>query len=146
MKPPSTKDRILDAAEELFASQGYDATSLRGLTQAAEVNLAAVNYHFGSKRKLFQAVFERRVGPINRERLALLEAREDRGPEPPSVEELLQILIGPALRLRAGGGQGSRRFLELGDDRVDLLGPELESHHAGQREVEDTTGFAGGVS
>ena len=54
----STKERILDAAERLFADQGIDSTSLRAVTTAAEVNLAAVNYHFGSKHELYAAVLE----------------------------------------------------------------------------------------
>ena len=60
---PDTKNRILDAAERLFADKGFDATSLRMITAAAEVNLAAVNYHFQSKEALLQAVYARRAGP-----------------------------------------------------------------------------------
>ena len=56
-----TKERILDAAERLFADEGFAATSLRQITAEAGVNLAAVNYHFGSKESLLTAVFERRV-------------------------------------------------------------------------------------
>ena len=71
-----TKDRILDAAERLFADKGYSATSLRDITQEAEVNLAAVNYHFGSKEALLTALLERRLDPVNRKRLELLDAAE----------------------------------------------------------------------
>jgi AcrR family transcriptional regulator len=56
----STKERILGAAETLFAQRGFDGASLRQLTSAAGVNLAAVNYHFGSKEKLVEQVFRRR--------------------------------------------------------------------------------------
>ena len=56
-----TKDRILDAAETLFMEHGYEATSLRSLTTAADVNLAAVNYHFGTKEELFEALIEGRI-------------------------------------------------------------------------------------
>ena len=56
-----TKTRILDAAEALFTEHGYEATSMRQLTAAAGANLAAVNYHFGSKEELFQAVLTRRL-------------------------------------------------------------------------------------
>ena len=59
MTPPTTKDRILDAAERLFSEHGFDGTSLRAVTDEAEANLAAVSYHFGGKLRLFQAVFER---------------------------------------------------------------------------------------
>ena len=66
MKQPEvvvTKERILDAAERLFAERGFAATSLRSITAAAGVNLAAVNYHFRSKEALLEAVFTRRLGP-----------------------------------------------------------------------------------
>src|SRR5712691_4179518 len=71
-----TKTRILDAAEQLFMEHGFEATSLRSLTTAAGVNLAAVNYHFGSKEELFQAVLTRRLDPMNQERVELLDALE----------------------------------------------------------------------
>ena len=74
--PSTTKDRLLDAAEELFSSRGIDATSLRAITSAAEVNLASVNYHFGSKDGLVKTVFIRRLEPLNNERLELLDALE----------------------------------------------------------------------
>lgn len=72
----TTKDRILDAAERLFARDGFDATSLRAITAEAKVNLAAVNYHFQSKEALVQAVIGRRLGPINVRRLELLDGYE----------------------------------------------------------------------
>lgn len=74
--PPDTKNRILDAAERLFADLGFDATSLRMITAEANVNLAAVNYHFQSKQELLQAVYARRAGPVNVRRLELLTAYE----------------------------------------------------------------------
>src|SRR3981081_4013505 len=73
-----TKTRILDAAELLFMEHGFEATSLRQLTSAAGVNLAAVNYHFGSKEELFQAVLTRRLDPMNQERIDLLDKLEGR--------------------------------------------------------------------
>ena len=68
-----TKTRILDAAEGLFMEHGFEATSLRSLTSSAGVNLAAVNYHFGSKEELFQAVRTRRLDPMNKVRIELLD-------------------------------------------------------------------------
>src|SRR5437867_6100600 len=95
----ASKERILDVAERLFAERGFAATSLRNITAEAAVNLAAVHYHFGSKDELIEAVFARRLGPLNRERLRLLEAcRAAAGGGSPSVEELLEALIAPALR------------------------------------------------
>ena len=71
-----TKERILETAERLFAEKGYGAVSLRSIIAAAEVNLAAVHYHFHSKEALLDAVLQRRIEPVNRERLALLEEYE----------------------------------------------------------------------
>src|SRR6478736_3259068 len=73
---PDTKTRILDVAEGLFVEHGFEATSLRQLTAAAGVNLAAVNYHFGSKEELFQAVLTRRLDPMNQERIERLDRLE----------------------------------------------------------------------
>lgn len=95
-----TKDRILDAAERLFAEHGFDGVSLRTIIAEAGVNLAAVHYHFHSKEALLDAVFARRVAPLNQERLARLiacEAEAGNGPVP--VERLLEALLIPVLHL-----------------------------------------------
>lgn len=95
-----TKDQILDAAERLFAQNGIDSVSLRTITQEAGVNLAAVNYHFGSKEALVTEVFARRVGQVNRERLRLLTAYEERaGDGSLELEEVLRTFFSPAIRL-----------------------------------------------
>lgn len=99
-----TKERILDAAELLFAEQGFAATSLRAITSSAEVNLAAVNYHFGSKEALVAAVFSRRLDPINRARLAWLDRLEQR-PQL-EVEEILEAFLDPPLRVSQDPDQG----------------------------------------
>jgi AcrR family transcriptional regulator len=91
-----TPERILDAAERLFGRRGVAGTSLRSVTGAAGVNVAAIHYHFGSKESLVRAVLERHVGPINRQRLELLDAQEA-GPGEPSLESLLEAFLGPAL-------------------------------------------------
>jgi AcrR family transcriptional regulator len=69
-----TKTQILDAAEKLFAKQGFEATSLRAIIADAGVNLAAIHYHFRSKEGLVRAVLERRIAPINEERIRQLQA------------------------------------------------------------------------
>jgi AcrR family transcriptional regulator len=71
-----TRLRILDVAEELFGEHGFDRVSIRDITKKARVNLAAINYHFGSKEDLIAAIFERRVVPVNEARLAALDAVE----------------------------------------------------------------------
>jgi AcrR family transcriptional regulator len=109
-----TKTRILDAAELLFMEHGFEATSLRSLTSAAAVNLAAVNYHFGSKEELFQAVLTRRLDPMNQERIDLLERveRESAG-KPVTCERILSAMLIPALRLARDEERGGKNFLRL---------------------------------
>lgn len=106
MSQPETKQRILNAAEHLFAADGYHATSLRGITTAATVNLAAVNYHFGSKEALLEAVIVRRLSPLNEVRLGKLEAllkKAEQANEVPSVREILRTFVEPTLYLRQQG-------------------------------------------
>jgi AcrR family transcriptional regulator len=109
-----TKSRILDAAEELFMEHGFEATSLRLITTAASVNLAAVNYHFGSKEELFQAVFARRLDPMNRDRMALLAAYETAaGNQPLTCEKIISAMFIPALKLARDHQRGGKNFLRL---------------------------------
>lgn len=91
----STKDRILNAAEALFAEQGFSATSLREVTSRADVNIAAVNYHFGSKENLVNEVFRRRMDEMSQARLTLLKAAE--AEQPGQIEAILRAFIIPAL-------------------------------------------------
>jgi len=113
MLPASTKDRILDAAEILFASEGYHCTSLRALTREAGVNLAAVSYHFGSKEALVEALLERRLHPLNRERERrldqVLENARNAGTLP-DVGEILRAFLEPTLSFRESG-RGPRHFV-----------------------------------
>ena len=107
--PLSTKDRILDAAEALFADAGYDGVSLRQITSAAGVELALANYHFGPKSELFVAVVRRRAEEINRERMALLAAL----PDPPSVEGLVDAFARPFMEKSFRGGPGWKSYARL---------------------------------
>jgi|SRR5688572_1219588 len=109
-----TKSRILDVAEQLFMEHGFEATSLRSLTSSAGVNLAAVNYHFGSKEELFQAVLTRRLDPMNQERIELLARLErDAGGKPIACERILAAMLTPALRLARDERRGGKNFLRL---------------------------------
>lgn len=109
-----TKDRILDAAEELFADHGFAATSLRAITTAADVNLAAVNYHFGSKEELLGAVLERRMNPINEERVAVLDTLEAAaGERAVALDALIDAMMRPAFRRIAELGDNGARFVRL---------------------------------
>lgn len=113
-KSTATQSRILDAAEALFMEHGFEATSLRQITSVAGVNLAAVNYHFGSKDDLFEAVLTRRLDPMNQERIALLTRFEqDALPRVLSPEKILAAMFIPALRLARDPERGGKNFLRL---------------------------------
>ena len=112
--PTDTKSKILDAAEELFMEHGFEATSLRLITTAAGVNLAAANYHFGSKEELFQAVLTRRLDPMNQDRMQLLSAYEIAAAgKALSCEKILAAMFIPALKLARDHEQGGKNFLRL---------------------------------
>ena len=97
----TTKDRILDAAERLFAHHGVEATSLRAITAEAGVNLAAVNYHFQSKEALLHAVIARRVDPVNQTRLSMLDACEaEAGSGPLPIDRVLDAFLRPVLEMK----------------------------------------------
>ena len=109
-----TKSRILDAAESLITEHGFEATSLRQLTTAAGVNLAAVNYHFGTKEELFQAVLTRRLDPMNQERIDLLARYErEAGDRPLTCEKILSAMLIPALKLARDEKRGGKDFLRV---------------------------------
>ena len=109
-----TKTLILDAAEQAFADLGFDAASLRHIIAVAGVNLAAVHYHFGSKEALIQAVFARRIGPLNEERLQLLDAFvEHTGDRRPEIEPIIEAMIRPALKLARDPKQGGPDVMRL---------------------------------
>jgi AcrR family transcriptional regulator len=114
MEQADTKEQILRAAERLFASLGYQAASLRAITAEAGVNLAAVNYHFGSKEALFEEALEHRLAPINKLREKMLrEIMEKAGArgERPSVREILRAFLEPVFQSGTEGGGGD--FLAL---------------------------------
>ncbi len=111
---PDTRERLLDAAERLFAERGLGATSLRAVTKTADANLAAVHYHFGSKEELLSAVVARRVRPINEERLRLLDQLEVRsGDRSPALDEILSALLLPMIRGRRSGPESILTFTRL---------------------------------
>lgn len=100
-----TRQRMIDAATALFAAKGADRASLRELTASAKVNLAAVNYHFGSKDALTETVFGELSARVNRQRIeelaALLAAAKARRAKP-SVEAIVGVFIEPYLPDRGG--------------------------------------------
>jgi len=93
-----TQGKILDTAERLFGNQGYAGTSLRQIIAEAGVNLAAIHYHFGNKEELLDQLVVRKAGPVNAERLALLDRYEaEAGSAPVPVEALLRAFLEPPL-------------------------------------------------
>ena len=112
MAQKETVERILDAAEVLFAERGFAETSLRTITSAAGVNLAAVNYHFGSKKSLIQAVFVRFLDPLVDEierQLNQLQAEKERL----TVEDLLQVLTSSVYEIHGRGSNRATSFMRL---------------------------------
>jgi AcrR family transcriptional regulator len=110
-----TRDRILDAAERLFAEKGFDGTSLREITQEAGANVAAVNYHFHSKDELIETVFRRWFTSINQQRIQKLqEAQAAAHPEPACLEAVLRAFLFPVVDACRDGERGRVFRLLLG--------------------------------
>ena len=130
MVTTDTRQRLLDVAEGLFADQGLKGTSLRAITLKAEANLAAVNYHFGTKEGVFAAVFQRRIGPMTVERIRLLDqALEAAAPNAPALEDVLRAYLAPTLGLLTSHDPGAvnfprllgRVFSESGEIKIQVL-------------------------
>ena len=110
-----TKEKLLNHAERLFAEKGIASTSIRDLTQATGVNIASVNYHFGSKHGLVEQVLKRRIMPLNQartERLQLVLKTAATAGEKPLIEDLLRALIEPTFEFAATLPEG-QYFLEM---------------------------------
>ena len=126
----STKDRILGAAEELFAQFGFTGTSLRQVTSRADVNIAAVNYHFGSKENLVNEVFRRRMDDMSRQRLSALQDAIQQ--HPGELEPILAAFVEPALALaqdRHGGAAFVRVVARAYAEKNDSLRKFLSDHY-----------------
>jgi AcrR family transcriptional regulator len=96
------RERIIEAAEHLFAVDGYDAVSFRDLTAAAGVSLSAIHYHFGSKEAVLAEIFVRRAGLLTKRRLELLESAHRYGSKPASLESILDAFLRPAFEVTRG--------------------------------------------
>lgn len=107
----TSKEEILDAAERLFGKFGFDGTSMREIAQEAGVAQALLHYHFKTKEGLFEAMFSRRSGAINRIRLARLEAMLARGV--PTLEELIDSLLRPTVEAGYDPARGGSTFASL---------------------------------
>jgi AcrR family transcriptional regulator len=110
----TTKDKLMDAAEKLFARKGFYGATLRDITAAAGVDLALVTYHFGGKKQLFVAVIERRGQVLNEERRGrLAAARLIAAPGAPSTEAVVDAFLDPILHRLEHAGPGWHNYFSL---------------------------------
>jgi len=129
MTATDTKTRILDAAEQVFAEKGRAGFALRAVTMAAGVNVAAVNYHFGSMAGLLRAMAARFLGPVNARQLQALDDLEEGGRVPP-VEEILDAFVAPLADLLHDAERGALRarlfgrIMTEGDDGTRAVAAE----------------------
>ncbi len=153
--PRETRDRLLDAAEAMIARFGVNGASIRDITAAAKVNVASISYHFGSKEGLIAALMERRVAPVNAERLRRFDAIE--ATEKVSIRPLLEAFIVPVIesanaapqlrdtflivmvRLKSGGDRKTRdlyrrHFAEVWERFLTLLRKALPGVSTKERE------------
>ena len=125
-----TTQRLMDASERLFAENGMSRTSLREITREAGANIAAVNYHFGSKEALVREVFARRMNSLNAARIRMLdELLAAAAPAAASLEDVLLAFVGPTLEFGRRRPEAFRLFqrfhLETREFREQCMGPEL---------------------
>ncbi len=101
MATKNTKEGLLDAAEKLFAQEGFHGTSVRAITNEAGAHLASINYHFGSKENLLKHVLERRLVPINQDRLLKIKEVMDRAQtedRAPAMDDIVRAFADPLFR------------------------------------------------
>ncbi len=109
-----TRRRLLEAAEELFSQEGFERVSVRDITERASANVAAINYHFGSREGLVGQVMARYINPINEERLRLLDEIEARhGDSPPPLEEVMDAFVRPFATQVSRSELSERLFFKL---------------------------------
>jgi AcrR family transcriptional regulator len=139
--PKEAKDKgekgenILNAAEELFALRGYDGVTLRAVANQAGVDVALINYYFGSKSQLFDTVFERRAQILNEERLiALKQAQDDAHPEAVSVEKIIAAYLTPLAVAKEREDSGWKNYCALLAyiNNSAVWGPQLMGKHFNQ--------------
>ena len=140
MASDQTRTAILAAAERLYAERGFGDVTLRDIVAAADVNLAAVNYHFGSKDELIAELFVTRSIQTNRERLNELKAAEEKGGGRAPIDEILRALVGPTLRGCLGPdreGSTAARFMIRAS--IESVAP---IHRIKNREIDHLRKFA----
>jgi AcrR family transcriptional regulator len=109
-----TRERLLDAAERIFAERGFEGASIRAVTQAAGASVSAANYHFGSKEALLRETLLRRVGPLNERRLARLDALEEAAAgKPLELETIVEAFLRPVFEEHAASVDATNRFRQV---------------------------------
>lgn len=109
-----TRERLLDAAEQIFAERGFEGASMRAVTQAAGASVSAANYHFGSKEALLRETLLRRVGPLNERRLARLDALEKNAAgRPLELETIVEAFLRPVFEEHAASVDATNRFRQV---------------------------------
>jgi AcrR family transcriptional regulator len=106
----ATSERILDAAEELFARHGIYGVTMREIAELASVDTALLHYYFESKRGVFDAVFARRCDVLNSERMLEMDRYEAEAGDALTVESIIAAYLRPMFSLNRQGGQGWRNF------------------------------------
>ena len=105
----STRDRIIDVAEQLFAERGIDAVSVRDIIAAAGANTAAIHYHFGSKQGLVEAILAQRAADVTARRERQLVALEARGDL--DLRSVVVALVLSTSELAADNDDGAVHYL-----------------------------------
>lgn len=114
MARSDSRERILDAAERLFAEKGVAAASLREIGARAHANPGSIYFHWKTKAELVREVFHRRLEPLDAERMRRLEAAERaHAPDPVPLDEVLAALVDPMLALVGESDRGGPGFLRL---------------------------------
>ncbi len=109
-----TRERLLDAAEKIFAERGFEGASIRAVTQAAGASVSAANYHFGSKEALLRETLLRRVGPLNERRLARLDALEENAAgRPLELETIVEAFLRPVFEEHTASVDATNRFRQV---------------------------------
>jgi len=121
---PCTRERILDTAEKLFSERGYTGTAIRDITDAAGVNVAAVNYHFRGKRNLYLEVFRRRIPALREGRLAAIRG-DATGTKPESLEDVVAAFVDHFVQ-DLYFSEGAGHFVNLVFREVSQPGPAFE--------------------
>ncbi len=132
IKRSDAKQRVLEAAEELFAKHGFESVSIRDITNHCGANVAAINYHFGGRDKLVAEVMLRYIEPINDERVARLDAAKQKwGSKGIPVEELIDAFVRPLITRVKKSELSERLFYKLCgrvfSEHVDALPAEVEA-------------------